>query len=87
MVDDSQALPTTVQTALAAADFIQPIEEEHPAVGKTWADALPIHFEMTPCREYRRAREVGEDNAAVLNDWLGISAAEVARREDAGTLR
>jgi hypothetical protein len=30
---------------------------------------------------------VGEDNAAVLRDWLGMDAEEVQRREDEGVLK
>ena len=38
---------------------------------------LPIEFENTPCETYRPAQPVGADNAEVLGDWLGMSAAEV----------
>ncbi|MEJ2086963.1 MAG: CoA transferase [Gammaproteobacteria bacterium] len=56
---------------LARARFLTPIDEPSPSIGQNWADRLPIHFEATPCDVYRRVREVGEDNAAVLRDWLG----------------
>ncbi len=71
---------------LAAAPFCQPIESINPAIGQTFADRLPLHFSKTPCDQYSRVREVGEDNAAVLADWLGMSAAEVAAGEADGRL-
>ena len=55
---------------LARADFLTKISDPSPSIGQTWADRLPIHFEATPCDVYERVREVGEDNAAVLRDWL-----------------
>lgn len=71
---------------LAAANFCQPLTEAHPTMGQTWADRLPLHFEKTPCDHYSRVREVGEDNAAVLSDWLGMTAEEVAAGEADGRL-
>jgi crotonobetainyl-CoA:carnitine CoA-transferase CaiB-like acyl-CoA transferase len=55
---------------LARSGFLRAIEDPSPSVGQTWADRLPIYFEATPCDDYRRVREVGEDNEAVLKDWL-----------------
>ena len=71
---------------LAGAGFLMEMAEPHPSAGATFADRLPIHFEETPCDEYRRTRQVGEDNTAVLADWLGMSAVEVQRGEDEGHL-
>lgn len=71
---------------LAAAEFCTPIPDVHPVIGQTWADRLPLHFSKTPCDQYSRVREVGEDNAAVLADWLGMSADEVAAGEADGRL-
>ena len=62
---------------LRRIDFCHKIEDIHPVVGQTYADRLPIHFEETPCDAYTRVRVLGEDNAAVLSDWLGISQEEV----------
>lgn len=56
---------------LTRSEFLTPIEDPIPSIGQTWADLLPIHFEATPCDIYERVREVGEDNDAVLKDWLG----------------
>ncbi len=72
---------------LAARDFLHFIDATHPGAGATWADRLPIQFEKTPCEEYRRVRTLGEDNAEVLSDWLGMDGDEVRRNEDSGVLR
>ena len=67
--------------------FLQCIDEVDPIIGQTFADRLPLHFEKTPCNTYRRVRRVGEDNVAVLNDWLGMPEALVKRGENDGVLR
>jgi crotonobetainyl-CoA:carnitine CoA-transferase CaiB-like acyl-CoA transferase len=67
--------------------FLQPIDEAGAPIGQTYADRLPLHFERTPCDTYHRVRVLGEDNAAVLGDWLGLSEAEVRRGEADGVLR
>lgn len=69
---------------LRRSGFLFPIEDPHPVLGQTYADRLPLHFEDTPCHVYRRTRRVGEDNVAVLADWLGMSEDEVRRGEEAG---
>ena len=71
---------------LRRSGFLREIDEPHPVAGKTYADRLPIYFEDTPCDEYRRTRRVGEDNASVLADWLGMSGEEVRRGEESGYL-
>jgi len=71
---------------LAGGRFCEPIADASSAFGQTWADRLPLHFAKTPCTQYTRVREVGEDNAAVLADWLGMSADEVAAGEADGRL-
>lgn len=67
--------------------FIQFCEDEHPALGATFIDRLPISFSRTPCDQYERSRMLGEDNQAVLNDWLGKTEAEVKRGEEDGIYR
>ena len=71
---------------LAGAEFARPMDDVHPELGPTWIDALPIHFTKTPCNEYHRVRAIGEDNAAILQDWLNMSAAEVAKNQTEGVL-
>jgi len=64
--------------------FLFPLDEPHPLAGPVYGDRLPLHFSRTPVADYRRSRLLGEDNAAVLADWLGTSAAEVRAGEAAG---
>ena len=71
---------------LKASSFLFELDEQHPVQKTTFADRLPLHFEQTPCNEYHRSRQVGEDNAAVLADWLGMSEEEVRAGEQAGYL-
>ena len=72
---------------LKLSGFLVEIEEQHPSAGTTYADRLPIYFERTPCDEYRPAPEVGQHNAEVLDEWLGMSEEEVRRGEEEGFLR
>jgi len=67
--------------------FLLPIDEPGAPIGQTWADRLPLRFEKTPCDDYHRVRLLGEDNAAVLRDWLGMSEGEVRKGEADGVLR
>ena len=71
---------------LAGAEFARPMDDVHLELGPTWIDALPIHFTKTPCNQYHRVRAIGEDNAAILQDWLNMSAAEVAKNQTDGVL-
>ncbi|NKB98482.1 MAG: hypothetical protein GKR90_08320 [Pseudomonadales bacterium] len=63
---------------LERTDFLHKIADAHPEIGQTWADRLPIHFASTPCDQYERVRALGEDNEAILGDWLGLSDSEIA---------
>jgi crotonobetainyl-CoA:carnitine CoA-transferase CaiB-like acyl-CoA transferase len=67
--------------------FLTPIEETGAPVGQTWADRLPLRFEATPCEEYHRVRLLGEDNASVLADWLGLDATATETIAARGILR
>jgi len=71
---------------LAANEFATPIDDPIPVVGRTFADRLPMRFAAMPCEQYTRVRMVGEDNASVLADWLGMSAEEVEAAEKDGRL-
>ena len=66
--------------------FLREFDEPHPDAGPVYADRLPIYFEGTPCDDYRRARRIGEDNAAVLRDWLDMPEADVRDGENEGYL-
>ena len=72
---------------LARAGFLMEFTDPHPTAGRTFADRLPIHFEQTPCDRYQRVRDLGEDNHAVLADWLGMDADTVRRGEEEGTFK
>lgn len=72
---------------LRQSGFLHQIAEPHPEVGQTYADRLPLHFAATPTDVYHRSRTLGEDNAAVLADWLGLSADEVRAGEADGAFR
>ncbi len=58
---------------LSLGGFLAPIDEVHPDIGQTYAERLPVQFDDMPCDRYVRVRALGEDNAAVLADWLGLS--------------
>jgi crotonobetainyl-CoA:carnitine CoA-transferase CaiB-like acyl-CoA transferase len=72
---------------LETSGMLQKLDDVSTVLGQTWVDRLPIHFELTPCNEYQRVRELGEDNEAVLHDWLGMPAEDVRRATDEGLLR
>ena len=76
MVENDPQLRTT--------DFLRPAEGKHPVLGFTFADRLPLYFEKTPCDEYRRTKTLGEDNEAVLAEWLGLDSEQVKEGESAG---
>ena len=69
---------------LRRSGFLAAIDEPHPVIGQTFADRLPLRFEDTPCEVYRRTRRVGEDNVAVLADWLGMTEEQVRQGEADG---
>jgi len=72
---------------LRASGFAHPVEITDSSLQHTWADRLPIYFERTPCNDYQRVREVGEDNAAVLHDWLDMDEAAVRDAAARGLLQ
>ncbi len=72
---------------LQLADFLLQLDDVHPQMGQTFVDRLPLGFHKTPCNEYRRVREVGEDNADVLSDWLGMEEVDIQRLNDKGILQ
>jgi benzylsuccinate CoA-transferase BbsF subunit len=72
---------------LAAAGFFAKLTDVSADLGQTWVDHLPIHFHKTPCNDYQRVRTLGEDNADVLRDWLGMSSAEIDAADQGGLLQ
>ena len=73
---------------LKLADFAVTLDPDdpNPHIGQTYADRLPFRFERTPCNDYFRTRDVGEDNANVMTDWLGWDDEDVQRAEADGRL-
>ena len=71
---------------IAASDFLMTFDEPNPVLGTTYGDRLPLTFGKTPCDVYTTVRDVGEDNASVLSDWLGMDNDEVVSGEEDGYL-
>ncbi len=71
---------------LRLSGFLRRLEDPHPEFGTAYADQLPLHFQKTPTDVYERPRTLGEDNAAVLGEWLGMTEAKVRAKEQDGTL-
>ena len=69
VVQDAEDMVTR-DPQFAASGYLHKIDDVAPNLGQTWADKLPLKFQGTPCDEYRRVRELGEDTEAVLADWL-----------------
>jgi crotonobetainyl-CoA:carnitine CoA-transferase CaiB-like acyl-CoA transferase len=59
---------------------------EHPIVGAHAYAGLPIHLSDTPGRLWRSAPLLGQDNAYVLRDVLGLAPAEIERLTRQGVL-
>ncbi len=62
------------------------IELEHPELGKTVSDAVPIRLSDTPPGYSRAAPTVGEDNDYVYRELLGMTADEVLRLKALGII-
>lgn len=52
-------------------------EVDHPEVGRKWQATLPMHFSRTPADVVRHAPLQGQHNYEVLDELLGMTAAEV----------
>jgi crotonobetainyl-CoA:carnitine CoA-transferase CaiB-like acyl-CoA transferase len=61
-------------SSLAARGIMQRIE--HPTTGEVTMPAWPVRFDGAPPR-VKPSPLLGQHNAAVLGDWLGIGSAEV----------
>ena len=60
--------------SLAERGIMQTIE--HPATGKVTMPAWPVRFDGTPAK-VKPSPQLGQHNAEVLGQWLGIGATEV----------
>jgi crotonobetainyl-CoA:carnitine CoA-transferase CaiB-like acyl-CoA transferase len=72
---------------LQAAEFLFAFDDVHPDLGPTFGDRLPLHFTKTECDTYTRVRALGEDNEAILRDWLGVTTEEFDQAEQQGWLQ
>ncbi len=62
------------------------VELDHPELGKTISDAVPIRLSETPARYVRAAPLPGQDNDYVYGELLGMSAGEVAELKKQGVV-
>ena len=71
---------------LAQAHMFFDYANPHPNLGPLKGDRLPLQFEQTPSIIYNRSEILGESNAAIAADWLGVPAEEVTRLESEGVM-
>ncbi len=62
------------------------VELDHPELGKTISDAVPIKLSDTPARYNRAAPLSGQDNDYVYGELLGVSQAEMLRLRQKGVI-
>ncbi|MBW1782778.1 MAG: CoA transferase [Deltaproteobacteria bacterium] len=58
------------------------LQVEHPVVGKDWVIAPPWRLSETPAQIKRHGPLLGEHNAYVFGELLGMSLEEIKRLED-----
>jgi len=62
------------------------IELDHPELGKTISDAVPIKLSDTPARYTRAAPVLGQDNDYIYGELLGMNGDEVAELRQQGII-
>ena len=62
------------------------IELDHPELGKTVSDAVPIRLSDTPARYTRAAPIQGQDNNYVYRELLGMSEDEIDKLREQGVI-
>ncbi len=62
------------------------VELDHPEMGKTIADAVPIRLAETPARYIRAAPLPGQDNDYVYGGLLGMAEDELAELKEQGVV-
>jgi len=62
------------------------IELDHPELGKTISDAVPIRLSETPARYSRAAPLLGQDNEYVYGELLGLSETELTELKKQGII-
>ncbi len=71
---------------LQESGFLHRMEAADSGGITTFADKLPLRFRGTPCDVYERVHSIGQDNKAVLRDWLDMPDNEFSDAEEAGYL-
>jgi len=69
---------------LKRRDFF--IELDHPELGKTMSDAVPVRLSDTPAKYTRAAPTLGQDNDYVYGELLGLSPAELTELKKQGII-
>jgi len=69
---------------LRQRDFF--IELDHPEMGKTISDAIPVRLSDTPAKYHRAAPTPGQDNDYVYKQLLGMSEEEVIQFREQGII-
>jgi CoA:oxalate CoA-transferase len=59
---------------------------EDPLLGKVAIPGVPVKFSAWPDRTELRSARLGEDNARVLRDYLGVSEERIRELHENGTL-
>jgi len=59
---------------------------DHPELGRIVVQRSPLRFEGTPLIELEPSGRLGQHNAAVYGDWLGLSATEIGELQDTGVI-
>ena len=62
------------------------VESEHPMVGAEWLPGVPWELSETPGEVRRHAPLLGEHNASVFHDLLGVGVEDLVRLEESGAL-
>ena len=62
------------------------IELDHPGLGKTVSDAVPIRLSETPAKYSRAAPLLGQDNEYVYGELLGLSRGELTELKKQGII-
>ena len=61
---------------LTANNFFETVN--HPTLGEIGLDSSPIRLSRTPARHYHAPPTLGEDNAYVYGELLGLSTKQIA---------
>src|SRR6202047_503233 len=59
---------------------------DHPELGAIVVPTTPLRLHGTDKVETRPSPTIGQHNEAIYGDWLGLSAAELARLKETGAI-